>query len=528
MVLFFSQNDVPSFTKRLGPAHIDLRAWPPLTYEAASWPTQARIEQQVDRDYGQSVTTTRKIPSGKVVVEEHPQVMLLEQSFTFHRCSHCFRKNTSVECRNRHCPWNLYYCSSRCEARHWTSVHRWLCRFPELGKYFDMKEGSSYNAGLTVMMMQAYFTNNQSRMPGLVSNLGKHKAVDKNEYRKKASLVASILNIVRDSAVDELMEIQGQLRCNILAIRENNAVLDGVTEQLGKAVYYSASKINHSCDPNAIAFFGVEQKKDPTLLRIRASRDIAAGKQVCISYGLLACKHALTRREEMKELYFFMCNCEACQRSDVENPASHIYQCQYCPAGKLGYGELRCNRCNRPIDWARIATLEYQAEALMEEGKYVKALSFQKQIYHRHALPWGEALDKVAEQFARRKDYATAAKLVIESLDAVSHTYGEVSIEVSRELMKLSTLLFNIPSPALAQQYVLQAMHVYKALGLDEQIPSEFDELEQMRIALQDIVSAPTQVPTATNNIIATNGGNNDTTSNESRPKLKKKTKKSK
>ena len=151
-------------------------------------------------------------------------------------------------------------------------------------------------------------------MPGLVSNLEKHTMTDLKEYQKKAALISSMFSMVRADAADELMEIQGQLRCNLMAIRENNAVMDGVTELLGRAVYYSASKINHSCDPNAIAFFGVEQKKDPTLLRIRTTREVAAGKQVCISYGLLASKHALSRRNEMNEKYFFLCHCEACQK----------------------------------------------------------------------------------------------------------------------------------------------------------------------------------------------------------------------
>ena len=80
----------------------------------------------------------------------------------------------------------------------------------------------------------------------------------------------------------------------------------------------------------------------------------------------------------------------------------------------------------------------------MAMGQHVQALPIQDKIYHKQALPWGEALDKVAERFAKAKDYDFASKLVYQSLAAVSYTFGEVSIEMSRELMKLSTLLFNM------------------------------------------------------------------------------------
>ena len=158
-----------------------------------------------------------------------------------------------------------------------------------------------------------YLFLTKSRIQSLVSNISKHTATDRKKYREKAQLIAAVLHLTRDDAIDELVEIQGQIRCNAIAIREMNHEW-GINEHLGKAIYRSASKMNHSCDPNAIAYFGRDPGHDPCLLRVRASRDIPSKQQVCISYGFIAAKHERSsRRNSLNMLYFFNCKCDACQ-----------------------------------------------------------------------------------------------------------------------------------------------------------------------------------------------------------------------
>ncbi|KAI9498588.1 hypothetical protein BDB00DRAFT_924903 [Zychaea mexicana] len=527
MDFHFSLDDVSQYTKRLGPAHIDFRVWPPPPDKNSVW-YNARTDDNDRTDateYGRSVMSTQKINSGKVVIQEYPQIKQLDNANVLHRCSQCFRRSADFKCRTSNCPWALHYCSKKCEARHWSSVHRWLCRFPELSKYNDMTHDNlKSHTGETPMMLAAYFFSNQSRIPSLVSNLSKHSVLDKKRYRDKARMVAVVLNLTRDNVVDELMEIQAQIRCNTIAIRETDADW-GVNMLLGKAIYLSASMLNHSCDPNAIAFFGKDPGHDPCLLRIRASRDIPAQQQVCISYGFTAMKHEKgARRNSLRSRYFFNCKCEACQSGNVENPATHMYQCQNCATGRLAHGEDFCKRCNRRIDWMTIARVEQKADELVEEGQLVEALNLQDMIYHKSALRWGEAMDRLGQGYAQRGNYEKAAQCVTASLKAVGDTFGPTSIETSRELLKLATLLFNGHIIDNAKETVAEAIRVYKALGLDEQNGSEFKELQQMQSTLKHVDPSPLVADAALSTTSsATNSITADTTATSTKKKKKKK-----
>ncbi|KAI9257168.1 hypothetical protein BDA99DRAFT_573493 [Phascolomyces articulosus] len=492
MDLHFSLDDVSQYTRKLTPAHIDYRVWPPIPNESASW-NKAHIEDHVDaKKHGSSVMSTQKISSGKVVIQEYPQIKHLDHSLVFYRCSQCFRRNADVKCRNKNCPWDLHYCNKKCEARHWSSSHRWLCRFPELSKYIDMtQENFQFHTGETPMILKSYFISNQAKIPSLVSNLDKHGLSDRKKYREKAQMIAAVLHLIRDNAVNELAEIQGQIRCNTIAIRETNHEW-GVTEILGKAIYLSASKINHSCDPNAIAYFGKDPGHDPCLLRVRASRDIPPQEQICISYAFTAAKHEKeARQNSLQTLYFFHCQCGACRMSNEENYAAYIYQCPNCSKGRLAAGQVSCRDCKKRPDWMKIAMIEQKADTHVEKGQYVAAAKLQEIIYHKSALQWGEVMDKLGERFAEREDYEKAAKCVMASLKAVRDTFGATSIETSHELKKLSSLLFNGQNYDKAKSIVIEAIRVYKALGLDEQNGTEYKELEKVKKMLKNVPDIP-------------------------------------
>ena len=164
MDLYFSLSDVSRYTKRLTPAHIDYRVWPPVPDESATL-HNARIESHVGADqHGCSVMTTSKISSGKIVIQEYPQIKHLNQSLNMYRCSQCFCRNARVYCRTKNCPWDLHFCGKQCEARHWITGHRWLCRFPELSKYIDVtQENVQFHTGETPMILKTYFSSGQVR-----------------------------------------------------------------------------------------------------------------------------------------------------------------------------------------------------------------------------------------------------------------------------------------------------------------------------------------------------------------------------
>lgn len=88
-----------------------------------------------------------------------------------------------------------------------------------------------------------------------------------------------------------------QLRTNCLRIRPA-----AQKESIGSALDLVTAVINHSCDPNAFAFF------DGRRLYIRSLKTIAAGEEITISYldpTITVC----IRHEILQHEYFFDCRC---------------------------------------------------------------------------------------------------------------------------------------------------------------------------------------------------------------------------
>ena len=90
----------------------------------------------------------------------------------------------------------------------------------------------------------------------------------------------------------------------------------------GTCMYYTACKMNHSCEPNVVARYSYScssggqlarwGKDFPLVLQCVALRDMKAGEELCISY----IKSDAPLEERQKELsnYGFCCECEKCAR----------------------------------------------------------------------------------------------------------------------------------------------------------------------------------------------------------------------
>jgi len=79
------------------------------------------------------------------------------------------------------------------------------------------------------------------------------------------------------------------------------------SENLGSAMYPSASYFNHSCDPN------VEKVREGRVVRFVTSRDVQEGEELCISYGHTE-RELEERRKVLKEWWGFDCDCSRCTR----------------------------------------------------------------------------------------------------------------------------------------------------------------------------------------------------------------------
>ena len=77
------------------------------------------------------------------------------------------------------------------------------------------------------------------------------------------------------------------------------------SENLGSAMYPSASYFNHSCDPNI-----AKVRQGRTVLFV-TSKEVQAGEELCISYGHTE-RQVAERRQVLRDWWGFNCNCSRC------------------------------------------------------------------------------------------------------------------------------------------------------------------------------------------------------------------------
>lgn len=82
---------------------------------------------------------------------------------------------------------------------------------------------------------------------------------------------------------------------------------------LGGCIAPGAALLNHSCAPNCVVSFGGRW------VHVRTLRPVAAGEQLCISYGPLASREGdpAVRRAWLRARYHFTCSCSACQTDRI-------------------------------------------------------------------------------------------------------------------------------------------------------------------------------------------------------------------
>jgi len=77
------------------------------------------------------------------------------------------------------------------------------------------------------------------------------------------------------------------------------------SENLGSAMYPSASYFNHSCDPNI-----TKVRRGRSVLFV-TSKEISKGQELCISYGHTE-RQVEERQQVLRDWWGFNCNCPRC------------------------------------------------------------------------------------------------------------------------------------------------------------------------------------------------------------------------
>lgn len=80
-------------------------------------------------------------------------------------------------------------------------------------------------------------------------------------------------------------------------------------------VFYFSSSINHSCSPNAHAFYDHTEG----LQHIHLTRDVEAGEQIFVSYNRIQARSRARRHEDLRQQgHKFVCDCALCTSQEAE------------------------------------------------------------------------------------------------------------------------------------------------------------------------------------------------------------------
>ncbi|XP_064489863.1 SET and MYND domain-containing protein 4-like [Ornithodoros turicata] len=240
------------------------------------------------------------------------------------------------------------------------------------------------------------------------------------------------------------------------AVKEDDVVVTSAQVRVATAIFPSASLMNHSCNPNVISGF-----INGDTLVVRAVRPIGAGKEVLNCYGPHYRKMPYSERQQaLREQYFFTCTCDACRAGDEPDQRLQALKCEYCE-GPLrqpdGSGKSECATCGTTQDCLdreqrvfRMHDLYIQGVQLAEKGNHVEALErlrrclgSREKLMYKHNVKLLEARDAVARCLCSLGDFRSAVTVLRPALEAVREIYGENSIELGHELLKMSDIVVN-------------------------------------------------------------------------------------
>ncbi|KAL9126250.1 MAG: hypothetical protein Q9217_004663, partial [Psora testacea] len=135
-------------------------------------------------------------------------------------------------------------------------------------------------------------------------------AVLQDVKRSMAAGLKLLLDGVSKDVIAKVMHLEDVLSTNAFEI-----VVDDPQTPAG--LFLTASRLNHSCVPNADRFCGNESKS----MSFVANRDITEGEEITISY-ITHLKHRTERQLELRR-WVIVCQCPVC---DIDHPDSRAHE----------------------------------------------------------------------------------------------------------------------------------------------------------------------------------------------------------
>ena len=280
--------------------------------------------------------------SGKTLFTSKPLAHVISESQRLSRCNQCFKQFGDLQ-RCSACGL-MKYCGRACQKEDW-KIHKAECKF--LKHVAPKRPSESVHLFLRLLLVQQQETT-------LIQSAGEHKVSfhdlmshteDIKKDPKRMEQFAFVceglkrLTVPLESySVAELLETFGKMCINSFSI------CDSEMQPIGTGMYLVASKLDHSCHPNAVVTF------QGTTLHLRTTERFAPGTEARISY---IDQLALTddRKTQLEEQYYFTCTCSMCK----DKEKNYQMTSSVCPDSGCGGcvfwdddgNPLHCSRCNR-------------------------------------------------------------------------------------------------------------------------------------------------------------------------------------
>ncbi len=181
------------------------------------------------------------------------------------------------------------------------------------------------------------------------------------------------------------------------------------------ALFETSSKVEHSCQPNAMF-----STFSSGLLKHTALSPLAPGDRVSVSYSTTIDMTLSLRRSALLSGKCFVCRCVLCVAAEKDGEAIGARQCPHCDGG-IWEGRLCCETCKKNFDEREVALLPPHrwmhhsvCRRLLQEGEKNPFRGIESVVWREQTAAFFSASPRPfsleAEERAR-DDKAAAAKL---------------------------------------------------------------------------------------------------------------------
>ncbi|XP_076232272.1 SET and MYND domain containing, class 3 isoform X3 [Calliopsis andreniformis] len=361
------------------------------------------------------------VGKGTTILTAKPFAFVLRSSYRIEKCDYCLQSGKLLKCSACHC---TYYCNRTCQRDSWP-IHNVECANLKRVSPKVVPDVARLMARIIIKLNQGggeevgyYSETGYRKFKDLMSH---YSDIKKDEKRLEhfTCLCGVLIEFLGDLPMPnsvELMGIYGRICVNSFNIYDLD--MNGI----GIGIYLGPSILDHSCAPNAIANF------EGTNIVIRTIEDIPCldWSQIRISY-IDVLKTTQDRRAELKNSYYFWCDCKKCEQPESMAEAaacpnkscthpctSHINVCPKCNTKfpenfKEIFDEVSdftahhlqnldvCKVCLRkqenvlhPLNMQHVQTLQAAFDSAVSLQHWEEAESYAKRLINGYLMYYGE------------------------------------------------------------------------------------------------------------------------------------------